>query len=349
MDIISMLPDELLCHILSFLPTKQAAATCVLSKRWKFLLTLVPALEYSDRFYLIHNKPYSCFERLVRTTILARDAKQLIRSFSLKYKSSDSDRSYRFFCNWVYPAIQRGIENLDIEIRKYSCRIDFTIFSCRTLVVLKLACLHVHFSSSVELPSLKCLHLFEVVLRKPQCLWELFGGCPILEDLKAISIKNEDGYFCVEGFKRLPKLVRADIGGYYRDYIPLKAISNVEFLSIYKFRADDDVVPQFPNLLHLVLTFEAWMTMNWHLVLEMLRNCPKLQVFELTSRAGGHKDVLPHTHLVPVPECLTSSLRKCSLGLAYGTENDLQFAKYIMQNSTTLRTMTICNGNFTWF
>ncbi|KAL0014082.1 hypothetical protein SO802_001151 [Lithocarpus litseifolius] len=43
-DIISGLPDCLLTHILSFLPTRDAVLTGILSSRWRPLWKLVPVL-----------------------------------------------------------------------------------------------------------------------------------------------------------------------------------------------------------------------------------------------------------------------------------------------------------------
>lgn len=48
MDMFSVLTDDLLIKILSFLPIKDAVAMSVLSKRWLSLWTLVPRLYFQD-------------------------------------------------------------------------------------------------------------------------------------------------------------------------------------------------------------------------------------------------------------------------------------------------------------
>ncbi|KAG7548436.1 FBD domain [Arabidopsis suecica] len=47
---INGLPDDLLVKILSFLPTKVAVSTCVLSKRWEFLWLWLPNLEFESHW-----------------------------------------------------------------------------------------------------------------------------------------------------------------------------------------------------------------------------------------------------------------------------------------------------------
>ena len=100
------------------------------------------------------------------------------------------------------------------------------------------------------------------------------------------------------------------------------------------------VVPDFPNLINLDIDFDE--ETNWHLVLDLLKNSPKLQVFELCCFTNsGKMDFSADPNFVP--GCLTSHFRKCVLRFCNDKENGIRFAKYIMQNSTTLQSMTFCS------
>ncbi|CAN7131361.1 unnamed protein product [Brassica rapa subsp. narinosa] len=51
-DRISALPDDLLVQILLFLPTEDAVITMILSKLWRLIWTMIPKLDYNDRYKL---------------------------------------------------------------------------------------------------------------------------------------------------------------------------------------------------------------------------------------------------------------------------------------------------------
>ncbi|KAL0897539.1 hypothetical protein Bca101_081500 [Brassica carinata] len=67
-DMISELPEALILHILSLVPTKQVIATSVLSKRWRSVWKMVPKLKFVSetdhvsaedvyRLLLLHKAP----------------------------------------------------------------------------------------------------------------------------------------------------------------------------------------------------------------------------------------------------------------------------------------------------
>ncbi|GAA0140723.1 hypothetical protein LIER_02021 [Lithospermum erythrorhizon] len=55
-DMISRFPDYVLSHILSFLLTKYAVATSVLSKRWEFLWTQIHSFYFDDKMPSISHR-----------------------------------------------------------------------------------------------------------------------------------------------------------------------------------------------------------------------------------------------------------------------------------------------------
>lgn len=81
-DHISGLPDAILGHILSFVPTNSSVKTSILSKRWQHVWTKVPALDFtqmpsSNGFEMFYRKPSReheiCFRRFVDRVLLYHD------------------------------------------------------------------------------------------------------------------------------------------------------------------------------------------------------------------------------------------------------------------------------------
>ncbi|WJX44105.1 hypothetical protein P8452_31125 [Trifolium repens] len=102
---------------------------------------------------------------------------------------------------------------------------------------------------------------------------------------------------------------------------------------VSKFWEED--VPTFPNLIHMELSLGH--NCQWKSVLNMLNHCPQLQTFVLEN--VFRTEVWPDTHVLP--ECFSLQLRKCVFIDFTGKECEMRFVKFVMQNSTSLRTMKI--------
>nr|KYP55998.1 F-box protein At4g10400 family [Cajanus cajan] len=206
-DRISCLPDTLLIHILLLLPIKEAVATSVLAKRWRPLWLSLPTLHFNDQNYLQNKDTYSRFLQLVYTVMLLRDASQPIQSFNLE---CESPLCNTFIVNaWVTAAIQLKVECLSLSLSS-TVNLPSCILTSTNLVVLNLKGLTVKSVSSVSLPSLKTLHLRWVRFLERKFLFEVLSSCPVLEDLLmsfVLLTKQSLG----GQIKSLPKLIKADI------------------------------------------------------------------------------------------------------------------------------------------
>jgi len=169
-DRVSSLPDSIISHILSFLLTKDSIATSVLSKRWNPLWLSVLDLNFDAQTF----KDYITFRHAVYLVIVSRDNALPIRSFRLKFGIEyDINR-------FIKAAIQRGIEELDIDMLEKVNGLTGSIFSCKTLTVLKLKNLSMKDDNcQVDLPILKvlCWGFHD----KPY-IAKIVSGCPILEE-----------------------------------------------------------------------------------------------------------------------------------------------------------------------
>ncbi|KAJ0250541.1 F-box domain-containing protein [Hirschfeldia incana] len=189
MDRISGLSDELLVKILSFLPTKDAVSTSILSKQWKFLWMWLPKLEYSE----YHANPPDASAFRYRDFIdknLPLHRAPFIESLVLKSSNPQLFRP-EDINSWVGIAVSRSLRELSLRIRYKSIGnkpfvpLPSSLYTCNSLTTLKLKgeSIFVDVPQSVSLPCLKTLKLRDVTYLNDDSLRLLLSNCPVLEDL----------------------------------------------------------------------------------------------------------------------------------------------------------------------
>ncbi|CAI9088464.1 OLC1v1022799C2 [Oldenlandia corymbosa var. corymbosa] len=190
-DRISNLPDCVLQYILSFLTTKEAVATGVLSRRWKHLWTGVPILDfddsllYSSQLNLWYPLEVSLFMNFVERVLLLRDASRIER-FRLSCRVCFSPSRVHA---WISAAVRHKVEELDLCLfvdDPFS--LPHCILNCGSLTVLKLEmnCV-LQLPCSISLPGLKIMHLGLVTFSDDKSTQRLLSCCPLLEELAVLD------------------------------------------------------------------------------------------------------------------------------------------------------------------
>ncbi|XP_052109172.1 F-box protein At4g09920-like [Arachis duranensis] len=195
MDRISDLPDCILLHILSFLPTKTAFLTTVLSRRWTHLCHHLQHLHFDQNQFRNHNtwSDSSAKKRFLAIVnwILSRHNAPPIRTFRLTCDLNPSDEST---LEWfIIKVLGPNLEELNLQLSSILCSVSRVaipngIFSCTSLVTLRLNGVHVRIPSPsapscrYHLPSLKTLELYNVEI-SVGILEEILSHCTALETL----------------------------------------------------------------------------------------------------------------------------------------------------------------------
>lgn len=239
------LPDEVICQILSLLPTKKVIAASILSKRLRRLWNYIPALNFGNikvKTLADNNR----FNEFVDTLLFSREraGSHSIDRFWLDieydYPYIAYHKSFPNVINWINYVVKQNVQFLNLTFSVVydpghtGPNLPISVFSCRTLVVLKLRWFSVEEDSCfnfVGFPSLKALHLNDIYFDKYEDFLLLLGGCPVLEDLKVSDVYSFRTDPLDFDSSSLSKLNRAYIIGCRCDYW-VKALSNLEYMRI---------------------------------------------------------------------------------------------------------------------
>jgi hypothetical protein len=141
---------------------------------------------------------------------------------------------------WIEAAKRRKVQKLDLSYLYYIPLVP-TIFCCKTLVILRLTGITVAtmFDCSVDLPLLKILYLSNIRFKQMKNFIKILSSCPQLLKLHANNVIATTGVTTGGCINPLSKLDYADIGLFE---VPLRAVSNVEVLTVEKKRWVYDIM-----------------------------------------------------------------------------------------------------------
>ncbi|KAI3898490.1 hypothetical protein MKX03_019209 [Papaver bracteatum] len=203
-DQISTLPDDVLVRILSLVPTEQAVSTSLLSKRWKFLWTLIPVLDFDyARFSQIFNAPSlddqkRRFLEFVEHVFFHHELEPL-EKLRLAFDITEFDDYVSKASRLVRFAMRSNCLTIDLD---FSSQNSLTIFPEYDKMHTLPPCFFPHRSvsqlnltSCKLIPSLyrsftsvKVAKLTSVELQKDS-VYDLVSRCPCLEELHLINFK----------------------------------------------------------------------------------------------------------------------------------------------------------------
>ncbi|KAL0741126.1 hypothetical protein Bca4012_082639 [Brassica carinata] len=345
MDRISGLSDELLVRILSFVPTKVAVSTSILSKRWEFLWTWVPKLEFVDNKY---GSDLAIRDFINKNLPLLKPP--VIETFRLK---CFSPFPLEDITQWVGITVSRLIVELDIDCQYYwsgnfSLLLPSSLYTCESLLTLKLKGekILLDVPRTVSLPKLKTLYLGRVTYLNNDCFRLLISYCPVLEDL-VVERNGQDNTKTIA-------VEEADICVEYYLFNIFDSITSVKRLSLC---VSFNIIPDeymyhdgifFNRLEHLKLCirFDYWSK----LLFRLLHDSPNLRVLNLCVskdiRFKKYEPINWNSSEISVPTCLLESLETFEYAEYRGSQEERDFVSFIIKHACRLKSSTItpCTG-----
>ncbi|XP_058202587.1 F-box protein At4g22280-like [Rhododendron vialii] len=337
-DRINNIPKNLIGHILSFLPTKYAVRTGILSTKWKWMWTSISNLDFDDEIdpYIDRHDDHRqmSFLKFINRVLLLLEGSNVYK-FRIKC-SRIPDVSY--VNPWVTAALLRNVRELDLYLHfGSSVLLPTDLFSCDKLEVLKLGSDFVlNIPSLVDLKSLKTLYLSSVQFMDEESIKRLLSRCPILEVLdlfecggKNVSVVN----ISAPALKKLivkypaPKCWGEESEGFAMNNLSSLVEASVDIDICYEQDAGQ-FYTSMAGLVHGISNVQT---------LHLYGDC----IEGLMDDYYDCDDFLEWYPPERVPTCLLFTLEKINIGMFRGQENEVKMVEYFLANAKVLKIMDI--------
>ncbi|CAA7047949.1 unnamed protein product [Microthlaspi erraticum] len=352
---ISALSDDLLLKILSFLPTKVAISTSILSKQWQFLWMWLPKLEYDDYEIICPLSSWLRYDEFIDKNLPLHRA-PVIESLVLRFCHGCLSQPKKIK-RWVGIAVSRFVRELSIG---YFCSnrkphdvlsLPSSLYTCNSLMTLKLEgeTILVDVPRIVCLPSLKTLKLQRVTYSNEDSLGLLLSHCPVLEDL--LIQRHDEGDNVRALVVNVPSLQRLSLR------IGIECSSSDEYVIVTPclkyFKIED--YRGFPSYLiePMPILEEAYIEVlrTMEKILESVTSVRRLSLESVSRFSLGPKEwYLTCKEYEPVdlknkestvPECLLRSLETFEFSSYMQTQEEIDFLSFFFKHASCLKSTPI--------
>ncbi|KAJ7946263.1 F-box/FBD/LRR-repeat protein family [Quillaja saponaria] len=347
-DRIGNFPDEILQHILTLLPTRDAVRTSVLLKRWQYLWMSVTNIDISETDLPNMNEMRSLFLNFVERVLVLRESSDL-RNFSL---TCDVLTDVSQVSSWIYAAVRHHVRSMFLQLR-FPALEKLSLDECGWWNVNAV---------NIAAPMLQTLTISEDAINHDNCRFFI-----VRKNLKYFyyvgQLKND--YYIYNSFS----LAYAFIGLHgilnesgrlrevaYRADRLLRGLRYVKILLLtsYAFDVLKDVkelyasLPILYNLTCLKFGVGKAIDFGCGAVAKMLQNIPNLVSLIFTSGiclSTHHEE--ENWILNPVPSCFAAHLKSITINKFRGRKGELHVVKSLLENAGVLEKMVLlCHHNF---
>ncbi|GFP84215.1 putative F-box/LRR-repeat protein at3g18150 [Phtheirospermum japonicum] len=195
-DRLSALPDGVLIHILSFLGVQKSAVTSALSKRWRFIWTELPILEFKN--YSRESEKIRKFVAKVNRTLLIRSRGIQLEKFSVCFRYNGSFASD--VDSWIGFVLKNKVKEVGLSMHSTVTAVEELyglpemMYSNSSLTQFSVRGCLMDTLTTIEWQSLTCLYINNSELSQ-RVIESILSGCPVLHTL---DLEECWGFNCLD-------------------------------------------------------------------------------------------------------------------------------------------------------